>query len=85
MESTDPEWPGDSVCMDRKNLSSVKPWAPADYQGEIDLLMNYCDNGGNTQVPDPYYQSAEQFEEVLMSLERGTRGLLDTIKKRHGL
>ena len=73
------------ICMDRKNLSSVRPWAPDNYTGEIELLMNYCDNGGNTQVPDPYYQSADQFEEVLLSLERGALGLLDAIKKTHQL
>lgn len=71
------------IAMDRKNLMSVEVWAPGDYAGTIDLLMNYCENHGITQVPDPYYAAAEQFASMLATLERAVDGLLEHIKSTH--
>lgn len=71
------------IAMDRKNLMTVETWAPENYAGKIDLLMNFCENHGITQVPDPYYDDAEKFAAVLATLEQAIDGLLEHIKSTH--
>jgi protein-tyrosine phosphatase len=71
------------IPMDHKNLSTLKGWAPKNFAGELQLFMNYCDNMGNSQVPDPYHESQDQFSKVLDLLEKASRGLLAEIKSKH--
>lgn len=73
------------IAMDRINLTSVKAWAPADFSGEIALFMQYCQHGGNAQIPDPYYSEADAFDGVIASLEKAAVGLLAHIKDKHRL
>ena len=73
------------IAMDRINLTNVEAWAPKDYRGEIQLFMNYCKNGGNTQIPDPYYKEADAFDAVIASLEKAASGLLEHIRQKHGI
>lgn len=71
------------IAMDHINLTNVKAWAPADYAGELKLFMDYCRHGGNAQIPDPYYKDADEFDQVIRSLEVAADGLLAYIRKRH--
>ena len=71
------------IPMDHKNLSTLKGWAPPDFNGTLELFMKFCQNQGNTQVPDPYHGNADQFEQVLDLLERASDGLLDLIINKH--
>ncbi len=73
------------IAMDRINLTNVEAWAPKDFAGEINLFMNYCKNGGNAQIPDPYYKEAEAFDGVIQTLERAADGLLAHIRTKHGI
>lgn len=73
------------IAMDRINLTNVEAWAPKDYAGEINLFMAYCQNGGNAQIPDPYYKEADAFDGVITALERAADGLLAHIRSKHGL
>lgn len=73
------------IAMDRINLTNVTAWAPVNYQGEIQLFMHYCKNGGNSQIPDPYYKEADAFDGVIKSLEKAADGLLAHIRKQHGI
>jgi len=73
------------LSMDHQNLRSVQAWAPADYGGEIDLFLRYGRNGGDAQVPDPFYAPAETFDAVVASLERAARGLLSHLRTKHRL
>ena len=73
------------IAMDRINLTNVQAWAPNNYQGEIALFMSYSQNGGNTQVPDPYYDNDRQFDTVIKTLEIAAKGLLAHILKTHDL
>lgn len=74
------------VAMDRQNLMHVQTWAPADYYGEIRLLMDYdMDNRGVTQIADPYYDDAGRFDSVIATIERASAGLLAHIRREHGL
>lgn len=72
------------VVMDQVNLTTVKGWAPADFPGEIELFLRYAPQGGNTQIPDPYYEDAERFDGVIRLLERASDGLLGHIRGRLG-
>lgn len=73
------------IAMDRINLTNVEAWAPKDYQGELQLFMHYCKNGGNTQIPDPYYKEADAFDGVIASLEKAADGLLAYIRHKHSI
>ncbi len=73
------------VPMDHKNLATLRGWTPAGFNGELALFMTYCDNGGLTQIPDPYYEDASKFDAVIRTLEKASRGLLGHIRKTHGL
>ncbi|MFT5577131.1 MAG: protein-tyrosine phosphatase [Bermanella sp.] len=73
------------IAMDRINLTSVEAWAPKDYAGELQLFMNYCKNGGNAQIPDPYYEDANAFDGVIASLEKAANGLLAYIRHKHSI
>jgi protein-tyrosine phosphatase len=73
------------IAMDRMNLTNVQAWAPEDFAGEIHLLMNYGKHRGVTQVPDPFYDDAGKFDQVVEILEKATTALLDHIGATHNL
>jgi protein-tyrosine phosphatase len=71
------------IAMDRMNLLNVQGWAPADFAGEINLLMAYGKHRGITQVADPFYDEAGKFEQVIDTLEDATLALLEHIGTTH--
>ena len=73
------------VPMDHKNLSTIRGWTPPGFKGELNLFMHYCDHGGMTQIPDPYYEDASKFDAVIKTLEKASAGLLAHIRKTHGI
>jgi protein-tyrosine phosphatase len=73
------------VAMDRMNLTNIVAWAPAGYSGELKLLMDYCGNAGNTQIPDPYYGDDSAFDLVIAQIENAAAGLLTYICAKHDL
>ncbi len=73
------------IPMDRKNMMSITAWQPADFAGEIKLLMQYhADNMGETQIPDPYHEGAEKFFPIIKVIEEACAGLLAHIRAKHG-
>lgn len=73
------------IAMDRTNLINVQAWAPADFDGEIKLMLDYCRHSGNSQIPDPYYQDAEHFDAVIRLVEHGVDGLLAKLRQHHSI
>jgi len=73
------------VPMDHKNLSTIRGWTPPSFKGELSLFMHYCDHAGMTQIPDPYYDDASAFNDVIKMLEKASTGLLAHIRKTHGI
>ena len=72
------------IPMDRKNMMSITAWQPADYSGEIKLLMEYHPNNrGNTQIPDPYHEGVEKFFPIIEVIEQASAGLLSKIREKH--
>ena len=70
------------VTMDNSNYKNVKA---LDKIGKLDkklfTMCSFCSNRSETEVPDPYYQGPEGFEEVLDLLEDACMGLLNHIKE----
>ena len=71
------------VAMDRSNYQSLCRLAPStEATGRIvrmsDFFRRYA---GQTEVPDPYYEGDEGFEQVLDMLEDACSVLLDSLKR----
>lgn len=64
------------VAMDRNNLSNVIAWAPANYTGEMKLLLDYTPKNKQGQVADPYYSEDGTFLAVFQEIERATACML---------
>lgn len=64
------------VAMDNSNLLTLRGWAPADFSGELRLLMQYAPGSGNCELADPYYSGADAFDSTLSAIETAVEGLL---------
>ncbi len=73
------------LAMDTQNLRDLQALCPADYRGELALLLNYGATD-EREVPDPYYGEGEGegFERVLDLVEAAANGLLQSIVRQHG-
>ncbi len=64
------------IGMDRRNIEYLWRMSPPDNMAHIALLMDYAGGG---EVADPWYTG--DFPRAYRDIERGCRGLLDSIKK----
>ena len=72
------------LVMDRSNLNNVRIRCHSGHD-KVSLFLDYADNIVDEEVPDPYYGGANGFTKVLTMVESASEGLLDHIKKHHGL
>ena len=70
------------LAMDNRNLQSLQVLRPREYRGHLGLLLAMTPDIGASQIPDPYYGSLKEFEQVLDLLERGAGALLTAIQHR---
>lgn len=74
------------VAMDRQNLEDMRALAPhADAEGRLSLLREWdpeAVEGGELDVPDPYYGGDDGFEHVLDVVDRACDGLLVEVRER---
>jgi len=70
------------IAMDEENLDHLRRLAPAQWRDRIKLMMDYAPEFGTRNVPDPYYGSAQGFEEVLDLLQAASEGLLADLLSR---
>jgi protein-tyrosine phosphatase len=66
------------VAMDTGHLMELRSLMPG---ADVRLLRDW-DPHGRGNVPDPYYDGQEVFEEVLDIIERSCDGLLDELRTR---
>ena len=66
------------VCMDSMNMEYIRWMAPAEPVCEIAKLLDYAGGG---DISDPYYTG--DFGRTYCDIERGCRGLLDSIRAEH--
>lgn len=72
------------IAMDRDHYDILLRLCPNDHAHKLRLFMEYLPEHGTSDVPDPYYGRAEDFELVLNIIEQGTRAILSEIEHRLG-
>jgi len=70
------------LAMDEANLGLLQQQCPDDCRERLKLFLEFADDGGLREVPDPYYGGAQGFERVLDLVEHAARGLLRDITKK---
>lgn len=75
------------IVMDDSNYSNVKMLAQTEEEvKKIHLMTNFSvQYAHHDHIPDPYYGGSSGFELVLDLLEDACEGLIQTIRKEHGL
>jgi protein-tyrosine phosphatase len=71
------------LAMDRANLRDLEALADGSADGRIRLLREFdpaSAEGGDLDVPDPYYGASGGFEEVFDLVDAACRGLLEEIR-----
>ncbi|NRA41818.1 MAG: low molecular weight phosphotyrosine protein phosphatase [Pseudomonadales bacterium] len=63
------------LAMDTRNLADVIKTAPADFQGEIKLLLDFAP-GDELEVPDPYFGGESGFLRVIQLIEAACDGFI---------
>lgn len=74
------------LAMDASNLENLMAMRPPNARGHVGLLRSFDPTAPeNASVPDPYYGGDAGFDEVLDQCELACRGLLEHIRREHGL
>jgi protein-tyrosine phosphatase len=76
------------VTMDNENFAGIKSMDRMNkHEHKIFRMVDFCENCTRDEIPDPYYNGASGFEEVLDMLEDATKGLvkrvIDDIKQQN--
>lgn len=69
------------LAMDASNLADLQRLAPARHVHKIRLFREFDPEGAGEDVPDPYYGTAEDFDEVLDIVTRTGRHLLAELNR----
>ncbi|MCS6776941.1 MAG: low molecular weight protein-tyrosine-phosphatase [Chloroherpetonaceae bacterium] len=69
------------LTMDEMNWQDVQELGPG--RAKVMRLMEFAPHTGQTEVPDPYYSG--RFEEVYHLVNEATQGLLEYIRREHGV
>ena len=64
------------MAMDAENLAVMQKMCPEEHVHKLRLFLSYAPETGRTEVPDPYYGSAEGFEVVMDLCEAAASGLI---------
>ena len=67
------------LAMDKQNLAAMERVCPEEYLHKLGLFMDYADDPGQDEIPDPYYGGPDGFERVLDMCEAAARGLIASI------
>ena len=63
--------------MDDHNIDTLRSLSPTpETAGKIHRMTDFCEHYPADHVPDPYYDGADGFENVLNILEDSCEGLL---------
>jgi protein-tyrosine phosphatase len=64
------------LAMDEGTMLSLRMRCPAQHLDRLHFFTEFCDAPDGTDVPDPFYGKAQDFEHVLDLVESGCDGLL---------
>ncbi|MDJ0776232.1 MAG: low molecular weight protein-tyrosine-phosphatase [Gammaproteobacteria bacterium] len=70
------------IGMDRGNLADMLALRPDNPRAEASLMLDFADEVGEMEVPDPYYGDAG-FERVYDLIDSAATGLLSRIRERY--
>ncbi len=70
------------LAMDEQSLHLLKAICPPEHIHKLLLFMDFSENPGRRNVPDPYYGGPQGFEQVLDMVEDAAQGLLRHILAR---
>ncbi|MDP0563445.1 MAG: low molecular weight protein-tyrosine-phosphatase [Candidatus Endonucleobacter sp. (ex Gigantidas childressi)] len=71
------------LAMDKENLETLRSQCPEEFQQKLGLFLSFVDSVSAREVPDPYYDGDENFEQVLSLIEDGGFALLKHLQKSH--
>ncbi|MBP01854.1 MAG: phosphotyrosine protein phosphatase [Rhodospirillaceae bacterium] len=71
------------IAMDKSHLRHLKAMAPGDTYERVKLFLSFATGMQTSEVPDPYYNNSESFEEVLNLIEKGSIALLKEIQSEY--
>ncbi|MBQ9241300.1 MAG: low molecular weight phosphotyrosine protein phosphatase [Duodenibacillus sp.] len=72
------------LACDRENLRDLQRMSPAGAAARIRMLRDYDASAPGEDVPDPYYGSAEDFDETVRICRTACEGLLAQILDKRG-
>ena len=64
------------IGMDRFNLENMKKQCPDGHEDKIYSLLSFAPQHQETEIPDPYEGSSEDFDRVMQLIEVSSMGLL---------
>ncbi|MBT8117159.1 MAG: low molecular weight phosphotyrosine protein phosphatase [Gammaproteobacteria bacterium] len=73
------------LAMDTSNYADLSDLCSPEHSPKLQLFLEFASVPGTREVPDPYYGGATGFERVLDLIEEASAGLLETIRRQHGL
>jgi protein-tyrosine phosphatase len=71
------------LAMDNSNFSDLKRMLPDDSRAFVGRFMDFAEDTGTNEVPDPYYDG--RFEEAYALVTQAADGLLAHIREEKGL
>ena len=72
------------IGMDHSNFKNILAAKPDDGISTVKLMLEYTDEFDRDEVPDPYF-GEDGFGLVYDMIDSASKGLLDSICKKHGL
>lgn len=67
------------VALDRNNLAHLRRIRPEDATADLSLLLDHVAGRAGEAVADPYYGSADGFEQTWADVRAGSAALLDRL------
>jgi protein-tyrosine phosphatase len=72
------------IGMDRGNVADMRALRPPDARARLQLMLEYSNKFAQDEVPDPYFGD-EGFDLVFDMIDDAALGLLDRIRREHGI
>jgi protein-tyrosine phosphatase len=69
------------LALDDGHLKILQRLCPPKYKSKIHRFTEFCTRHKSHDVPDPYYDGAQGFEDVLDLVEDGCEGIMGHIRK----
>lgn len=71
------------LAMDGENLRHLNLARPDEFEGRVQLFLDFASKRKGKSVPDPYQGGARGFEKVFELVTEASEGLLEAILREH--